>query len=60
MTAPHDDQRDPQLSALLRANVDAPPLRPGFHDELEARLQTARGRGHDRPGAPPARSRLAA
>ena len=41
MTAPHDDQRDPQLSALLRANVDAPPLRPGFHDELEARLQTA-------------------
>ena len=38
MTAPHDDQRDPQLSALLRAAVDAPPLRPGFHDELEARL----------------------
>ena len=41
MTTPHDDQRDPQLSALLRAHVDAPPLRPGFHDELEARLQTA-------------------
>ena len=41
MTALHDDQRDPQLSALLRANVDAPPLRPGFHDELEARLQSA-------------------
>ena len=41
MTALHDDQRDPALSALLRANVDAPPLRPGFHDELEARLQTA-------------------
>ena len=41
MTASHDDQRDPQLSALLRATVDAPPLRPGFHDELEARLQTA-------------------
>ena len=40
MTASHDDQRDPQLSALLRANVDAPPLKPGFHDELEARLQT--------------------
>jgi hypothetical protein len=41
MTAPHDDQRDPQLAALLQANVDAPPLRPGFHDELEARLQAA-------------------
>ncbi len=41
MTALHDDQRDPVLSALLRANVDAPPLRPGFHDELEARLQSA-------------------
>ena len=41
MTALHDDQRDPQLSALLRATVDAPPLRPGFHEELEARLQTA-------------------
>ncbi len=41
MTAPQDGQRDPQLSVLLRANVDAPPLRPGFHDELEARLQTA-------------------
>jgi hypothetical protein len=41
MTAPHDDQRDPQLSALLRATVDAPPLRPGFHDELEVRLQSA-------------------
>ena len=41
MTALHDDQRDPVLSALLQANVDAPPLRPGFHDELEARLQTA-------------------
>ena len=41
MTALHDDQRDPALSALLRANVDAPPLRPGFHEELEARLQSA-------------------
>ena len=41
MTALHDDQRDPVLSTLLWANVDAPPLRPGFHDELEARLQTA-------------------
>lgn len=41
MTALHDDQRDPALSALLRANVDAPPLRPTFHDELEARLQSA-------------------
>ena len=41
MTAPHDHQRDQQLSALLRANVDAPPLRPGFHEELEARLQSA-------------------
>ena len=41
MTAPHDDQRDPQLSALLRTTVDAPPLRPGFHDELEARLRAA-------------------
>jgi hypothetical protein len=41
MTSPHDDQRDPVLSALLRANVDTPPLRPGFHDELEARLQAA-------------------
>ena len=41
MTAPHSEQGDPALSALLRANVDAPPLRPGFHEELEARLQTA-------------------
>jgi hypothetical protein len=41
MTAPHGHQRDPVLSALLRANVDAPPLRPGFHEELEARLQSA-------------------
>ena len=41
MTAPHDDQRDPQLAALLQATVDAPPLRPGFHDELEARLRSA-------------------
>jgi hypothetical protein len=40
MTVPHDDQRDPQLSALLQANVDAPALRPGFHDELEARLRS--------------------
>ena len=38
MTTPHDDQHDPQLSGLLRATVDAPPLRPGFHEELEARL----------------------
>ena len=45
MTALHDDQRDPVLSALLRANVDAPPLRPGFHDELEARLQSATAAG---------------
>jgi hypothetical protein len=45
MTAPHDDQRDPRLSALLRANVDAPPLRPGFHDELEARLTGAEASG---------------
>ena len=45
MTALHDDQRDPALSALLQANVDAPPLRPGFHDELEARLQSATAAG---------------
>ena len=41
MTASRDDQRDPRLSALLRATVDAPPLRPGFHEELEARLRSA-------------------
>ena len=41
MTAPLDDRRDPELAALLMANVDAPPLRPGFHEELEARLQAA-------------------
>ena len=41
MTAPHDDQRDPQLAALLQTTVDAPPLRPGFHEELEARLRSA-------------------
>lgn len=45
MTAPGDDQRDPKLSALLRSAVDAPPLRRGFHDELEARLQAAGGSG---------------
>jgi hypothetical protein len=41
MTAPHDVDRDPQLQALLRSTVDAPPLRPGFHDELESRLAEA-------------------
>ena len=41
MTAPLDDRRDPELAALLMASVDAPPLRPGFHEELEARLQAA-------------------
>ena len=45
MTALPDDQRDPALSALLQANVDAPPLRPSFHDELEARLQSATAAG---------------
>lgn len=39
MSAPHDDQQDPWLSGLLHAHVDAPPLRPGFHEDLEARLQ---------------------
>jgi hypothetical protein len=41
MTAPLDDRRDPELAALLLANIDAPPLSPGFHEELEARLQAA-------------------
>jgi hypothetical protein len=41
MTSTHDVQRDPQLSALLRAAVDAPPLRAGFHEELETRLAAA-------------------
>lgn len=31
--------RDPELSGLLRAHLSAPPLRSGFHDELEARLE---------------------
>ena len=46
MTAGHDDRRDPQLAALLRATVDAPPLRRGFHDELETRLAAADAAGH--------------
>ncbi len=32
-------QRDNELSGLLRAHLAPPPLRPGFHDELEARLE---------------------
>jgi hypothetical protein len=52
MTTPHDDQRDPRLAALLRATVDAPPLRPGFHDELEARLQAADTVGPTATGIP--------
>ena len=45
MTAPTTTSATRVLSALLRANVDAPPLRPGFHDELEARLQSATAAG---------------
>ena len=45
MTATYDDQRDTQLSALLSATVDAPPLRPDFHDQLEARLAAADAAG---------------
>lgn len=47
MTAGRDDQRDPQLAALLRATVDAPPLRQGFHDELETRLAAADAAARD-------------
>jgi len=37
----HQDelQRDPELSALLREHLTAPPLRPGFAEELESRLE---------------------
>lgn len=55
MTATYDDQRDPQLSALLRATVDAPPLRPDFHDQLEARLTASDAAGGARVTSIPAR-----
>jgi hypothetical protein len=47
MTAGYDDERDPQLAALLRATVDAPQLRRGFHDELETRLAAADAAARD-------------
>jgi hypothetical protein len=49
-----DTRDDPQLSALLRATVDAPPLRPDFHDQIEARLTAAdaAGRGARVTGIP--------
>jgi hypothetical protein len=38
MASTPNETRDPQLAGILRTAVDAPPLRRGFHDELEARL----------------------
>jgi hypothetical protein len=58
MSAPHDEQPDPQLSSLLRTAVDAPPLRPGFHDELEARLRAADAAGLPMTTVPASRRRL--
>jgi hypothetical protein len=43
MAPSSDESRDSQLTAILRTAVDAPPLRPGFHEELEARLASAPG-----------------
>ena len=62
MTAARDDQRDPQLTALLRATVDAPPLRAGFREELDTRLAAgdAAGRGARVTSLPARRRRLTA
>ena len=57
MTAAHEEQRDLQLSELLRANVDAPPLRPDFHEQLEARLQAADAVGSTATSIPASRRR---
>jgi hypothetical protein len=48
MTPQPDESLDQRLGAILRTAVDAPPLRPGFHDELEARLATPAIRRGDR------------
>jgi hypothetical protein len=58
MTAQSDHQRDTQLAALLKATVDAPPLRPDFHDELETRLIAAAAGRAARVTSIPARRRL--
>jgi hypothetical protein len=57
MSAPLDEQHDSQLSALLRTAVDAPPLRSGFHDELEARLRAASAAGLPATTLPASRRR---
>ena len=41
MSEPRNGQeRDRELGELLRTHLSAPPLRSGFHEELEARLAT--------------------
>ena len=66
MTALHDDQRD-RCSPRSSGERGCAAAKAGFHDELEARLQSRGGRGHDRPGpptagqaSPPARRRVLA
>jgi hypothetical protein len=38
---PETPERDPGVAALLQQHLAAPPLRPGFHDQLEVRLAEA-------------------
>jgi hypothetical protein len=58
MTAPIGERRDPELAQLLRASLDAPPLPPGFHDELETRLTAAdAARPHSESGTAVGRRR---
>ena len=48
MSAPtQEPRRDQELAALLQTHLDAPPLRPGFHEELEARLQATDAGGRE-------------
>jgi hypothetical protein len=55
-------RHDPELTELLRAGLGAPPLRPGFHEELEVRLQAedaARRDASPLPAVEPRRRRFA-